>query len=477
MSPAAASVIFTTLICGLFWADRDRKLRTCKALWIPTLWVLISASRTASEWLAAFGFAVGPQTMSTDVYTEGSPIDRAVFTTLVIAGLIVLIARSREVGGLLRRNYPILLFFGYAALSMFWSDFSFVTFKHWTKGIGDAEMVLIVLTDVDPLGATRRLLSRVGFVLVPLSVLYCKYYPAIGRLMTRSWENTYVGVSMQKNTLGWLCLLLGLGFLWRLRAVFRDREDPKRGRRILAYGIMLGMILWLLQASDSMTSLSSFVLAGTAMMLSGRPKFLEKRAAVHVLVALAIGIPLFALFLDSSGSLVADLGRNPTLTGRTLIWSDVLRMPFNRVVGTGYESFWLGDRLHWLRAMVGFDVNEAHNGYLEIFLNLGWIGVAFLALLIVTGYRKVIAALHASPDEGSLYLAWLLAVVLTGLTEACFRMLSLTSIFFLFSIMAASKASVQESLLDVAPRYPENVDEYVSQVDHAFRPVSFVEDI
>src|SRR5205814_174395 len=202
-----------------------------------------------------------------------------------------------------------------------------------------------VLTDLDPLGATKRLLSRVGFVLVPLSVLYCKYYPSIGRLMTRSWMNTYVGVTTQKNTLGWLCLLLGLGFLWRIRALYRDRENPTRKRRILAHAILLGMVLWLLQMSDSMTSFASLVMAGTAM--------------------------------------------------------------------------------------VGFDVNEAHNGYLGIFLNLGWIGVGLLTIVFVTGYQKVIAALRRNTETGNLNLAWFLAVPISSLTEAGFRMLSLTWIFFL----------------------------------------------
>jgi len=446
MPPIVASLLFSILIVGLFWVDCDRKVRTSKALWIPTLWVLINASRPGSMWLSIFGVNVGPQTISADIYTEGSPIDRAIFTTLIVLGLLILLGRGRTVGPLLLRNSSIALFFGFAALSVFWSDFPFVTFKHWIKGFGDVEMILIVVTDPDAWGATMRLLSRMAFLLVPLSVLYCKYYPAIGRLMTKSWMNTYVGVTTQKNTLGWLCLLLGLGFLWRIRAAYRDREEPTRSRRILAYGVTLGMILWLLQTSDSMTSFSSLIMAGTVMILSSNAKILRVRPAVHFLVAGALAIPLFALFFDSSGSLVGSLGRNPTLTGRTLIWSAVQQMPFSRVVGAGYESFWVGDRLEQLQAVIGFDVNEAHNGYLEIFLNLGWVGVGLLAVIIVAGYQKVIAALRANPDTGSLYLAWFVAALLASLTEAGFRMLSLPWIFFLFSIIAASTSPAPESL-------------------------------
>ena len=76
---------------------------------------------------------------------------------------------------------PILIFFPYCALSILWADYPLVAFKHWNKGIGDLVMVLVVLTDPEPAAAFKRLLSRLGFVLLPLSILFIKYYPSIGR--------------------------------------------------------------------------------------------------------------------------------------------------------------------------------------------------------------------------------------------------------------------------------------------------------
>ncbi len=73
---------------------------------------------------------------------------------------------------MLKGNAPVLLFFGYCLFSVMWSDYPDVAFKRWTKGFGDLEMGLIVLTESDPLAALKRLLTRAGFVLIPLSVLY-----------------------------------------------------------------------------------------------------------------------------------------------------------------------------------------------------------------------------------------------------------------------------------------------------------------
>jgi len=109
----------------------------------------------------------------------------------------------------------------------------------------------------------------------------------------------------------------------------------------------------------------------------------------------------------------------------------VLSVPVNPLFGAGYESFWLGHRLEQMQEIAGFGVNEAHNGYIEIYLNLGWIGVAVLAILLATGYRHLMHEYRREPDYGSLRLAYFLAVVVASLTEAGFRMMSLGWIFLL----------------------------------------------
>ena len=81
----------------------------------------------------------------------------------------------------------------------------------------------------------------------------------------------------------------------------------------------------------------------------------------------------------------------------------LLSQPINPWVGTGFESFWLGDRLQtlWnLKFYENFYINEAHNGYIEVYLNLGLVGVSLIGLLLLTAYRKSIAAFRRNPDKG-----------------------------------------------------------------------------
>jgi O-antigen ligase len=451
MPPAVAIVTYAIGIVGLFYLDRGTGPRMSKALWIPAVWLFLTSSRPVSLWLG-----ITPNFDSVDAttaYVEGSPIDRAVFMALLLAALAVVISRMDRVGPLLARNKAVLLFFLFCAVSILWSDFPFVSAKRWIKSVGDLLLVLIIVTEPDPMGALRKLVTRLGFLLFPLSVLLIKYYPYLGRRLTNSWTEEPIGVTTQKNQLGLDCMMYGLVFLWMLWSVYREREDPDRRRRLLAYGTIIAIIVWLLQGCNSMTSITGLAMAGGVMWLAGRPS--RKPAAVHLLVLAVLGISLSALFF-TGGALVGALGRDSTLTGRTETWALVLSMHTNPWVGAGFESFWLGDRLQALRnAMPNFPINEAHNGYLEMYVNLGWAGVILLTLLLVTAYKSVIAAFQQDAARGSLFLGLFLATLFESLTEAAFRMMTPSWIFLLLVIIAASQAVAAEPLLQMETRFAE----------------------
>src|SRR5215470_14683714 len=166
MPPTLAALVFGISIAAFFFFDRKQG-RVSNALWIPTIWLLFCSSRSLAQWLGLGG--MDASTNEANDYLEGNPVDRNFLILLQMIALIVLVNRGwRRVGPIVRRNWAIGLFFSYAALSMAWSDYPFVTLKHWIKGIGDLMMVLIVLTEPDMFEAIERLVTRLGFVLVPL---------------------------------------------------------------------------------------------------------------------------------------------------------------------------------------------------------------------------------------------------------------------------------------------------------------------
>jgi len=442
MPPQIALIVYASGIAGLFLLDRDRTVKTSKALWIPTIWLLINASRPVSQWLQ-----IGPNINSPDAYLDGSPLDAAVFGVLLAAGLVVLAGRGRKVGTILRANLPLVLFFGYCAISTVWSDYSFVSAKRWIKSTGDVVMVLVVLTDPDRLSAIKRFLTRAGFVLLPVSVLLIKYYPDLGRSYNIwTWTPEFSGVTMGKNGLGMICLVFGLASVWRLLSASQERKSRERTRHLIAHGLVAASAVWLLWMANSMTSLLCFVMAGSLIATTRIVRLARKSAVVHLLVALIVCISVSILFLGAGDAALEAVGRDPTITGRTDIWNIVLGLVRNPLIGTGFESFWLGDRLQkvW-DAYVGTHIQEAHNGYIEVYLNLGWFGITLLAVLILTGYRNVIQAFRRNPDVGRLRLAFVVAAVLYSLTEAGFRMMSPIWLAFLLAITAVPVVAAKKA--------------------------------
>jgi exopolysaccharide production protein ExoQ len=438
MPPQIATVLFAVGIAGLFWLDRDDSARTSKALWLPIIWLSISGSRSVSGWL---GMGV-PQEIPGQL-PASSLLDQLVAATLVLLGAIVLIRRGRDVKSLLKANWPIVLYFSFCLVSLVWSDFPGWGFKRWARALGDLVMVLIVVTDAQPTAALRRLFSRPGFVLLPASVLLIKYYPELGQGWDAWGLKTFTGVTTNKNVLGNIAFVLALGALWRALSLFRDREQPDRARHLLAQCVVLAFGIDLLFTAHCATATASFILGVGLMLSTSLPLFRQRPAAVHALVLAIVLVGGFTELLGGRAAITEALGRQSNLTGRTDIWRIVIPIAPNPVGGAGFETFWVGPRVAKVFAMVGGVemTNEAHNGYIEVYLNLGWIGLGLIALILGQGYRKAVNAFRRDSALGALLLAYVVTAVAYNISEAAFRMLSLEWFFLLLSVVAANAAT------------------------------------
>lgn len=441
MAPLLATFVCFAGIFGLIWLDRDPAVRTSPALWLPLVWFLISGSRHVSFW-----FGMTPAGTSA-AYLEGSPLDAIVYAVLLLMAVAVLARRRHAVVALVRRNPALVLFILYCAVSVVWSDFPGVALKRWIKSLGDYSMILLLLTDAQPLAAVRKVLSRVSFILLPLSILFIKYYPQLGRAYASHWEGTvyYTGVSDTKNMLGMVCLVFGFTAFWRLIIA---RQLPQRQRRKMyaVHGMIVLMAIYLLKVSDSKTSLACFALTGGLLVAHTFSNVFRRRAVLNLTIGLIVGGCVSVLFLGFGSDALSALGRNSTLTGRTDIWDVILSVPVNRVFGTGFESFWLGPRLDYVWSFQVVDgITEAHNGYLEVLLNLGILGELFLAGVLWTGYRNILRSLRAEPDFGRLRLGFFVIALIYNMTEAGIRS---TDLIWL-SLLIATIAVPQRQLMAV----------------------------
>lgn len=398
------------------------------ALWVPVCWLFICSSRNVSEWLHYSGDA------GANRYLEGNPLDRVILTGLLLVAVLVLIRRGARVLALLKANLPILLYFLYCGISFLWSDYPDVSFKRWFRALGDVVMILVVLSDTDWYGALKRFLTRVGFLVIPLSVLFIRYFPELGRTYSRGGAPTWTGICTDKNALGIMSALFGLASLYYLLEIYRrPRGERARGPRF-AYGIIILTSAYLLYASNSATALSCFLLGGSLMVMTQLFQKARNPAVLNLAVTAAILVPFSAMFLGIGSGLVETLGRNTTFTGRTAIWHCAIPMVGNPVIGEGFESFWLGQRLLDIEKCIDQGLNQAHNGYIEVYLNLGWLGAILLAILLVTGYRRAVAAARCQTRAGSLRLAYFVIAVAYDFSEGGFKMMNPVWICLLLAI-------------------------------------------
>ena len=441
MPPVIATILCCLFILVVFLLDRDRNSPVSPTLWIPMLWLSIGASRMASQWLGGVEEATESQ------IEQGNSLDATIFAILIVIGLVALSGKGRRqrVMAILRTNKPLILFFLYCLSSVLWSDYSVVAFKRWIKALGDLVMILIVLTDLEPIAAIKRFFSRPGFVLVPLSILLIRYYPSLARGYS-GWtgEVFNTGVATGKNGLGYVCLIFGLASSWCLLDVIRAKERPRATGSLIAQGAILALSLWLFRMAHSATSFSCFAI-GVGVLMLGRLRSLNRKPAlVNLIIAVLLFAVLYGVLINPSVGLVAAVGRNATLTGRTTIWNLVLGMTVNPIIGAGYESFWLGDRLNKIwNENWGERPNQAHNGYLEIYLDLGWMGVTLLGLVMAWGYRGIIRTLPSS-SVARLKLALFVVAAIYNLTEHAFRELHPVWLLFLLAVIVIPEARSQE---------------------------------
>lgn len=433
MDPSFALFVFIVGIGGLFFLDRENS-RTSKALWLPVIWLWINGSRPISNWLD-----MSPKQYSQSELAATNLLDQSVAGVLMLFGIIVIVRRRRDVIVLLRASWPIVLYFSFCLVSLLWSDFSGWGFKRWLRSIGELVMIMTIVTEAQPTAALRRFLSRVGFVLLPTSVLLIKYYPKLGQGFDFHWGTQYNnGVTTNKNTLGAVAFLVALGTLWQILSLLVDRRQPNRARRLLAQCTLLCFGIGVLFMAHSATSGVCFALGAGLMLATTLPLIRHRPAAVHALVLCVFLSGGLIELLGGRAEAMKAIGRQPTLTGRTPIWKALSTMAPNPIVGAGFETFWVGPRVADLdRLFPG--INEAHNGYLEVYLNLGWPGVGLIALIVGQGYRRAVGAFRhgRDPTFGCLLLAYIVTAVAYSITEAGFRMLSAPWLFLLMSVAAA----------------------------------------
>jgi exopolysaccharide production protein ExoQ len=284
---------------------------------------------------------------------------------------------------------PLLLtLLGVAAFSTFWSIDSGATLRRvvWLGLTMAFALYLAWRYDWERL---VTIVAGAFVVLIAGSLALGVLAPSIGR-MTFEHPGAWSGLWTHKNTLGGI-MALGVAVCTSAALV-----EPAR-RKFWIVAALGAFVLVLL--STSKTALIASML-GVAVIVAC---MLVRRGPVHAVIvgASALGVIIIGacIVLLAPDLIVALLGRDLTLTGRTDIWDASGRfVEAQPWLGYGYYAFWLPENgpAYWVREAVAWQVASAHSSWLELALGLGRLGVAVFALqLAATLWRGAGAIMEA----------------------------------------------------------------------------------
>ncbi len=456
MNPQLATIFCILLILFLFIVDRKTGIEgVSKAIYAPFFWMFLAGSRFVTQWL----HLGSPIDYSSEMYLEGSPLDRAVFIMLLLIGAAILARRHLKLKTLFGKNVFIILFFAFSAASILWSRYPVISLKRLIKTFGNVIMALIILTEERPDQALGAILRRLGFLLLPLSILFIKYYPNIGRQYHVNGAQMYVGVATQKNQLGQLCLIIGVYFCWSLFVNTSTLTRRAKLWKTVIFAIMAPIIGWVFYMANSATSMMCFAVALCVIAVSRLPGMAKKPKRI-----LSFGITIIVSFLLLESTLglsrliiVNVLRRDISLTTRVPMWYGLMKMAGNPIVGVGYESFWLGERLEYVWRT--FDtVHQAHNGYLETYLNLGFVGLFLIVSIVITGFSKIKRQLTADSPFALFKLMFLVVIAVYNWTEATF--FGVNNIWLMmFVVITDMQGQQRESVVRAGDGYAQSAEQ------------------
>lgn len=322
--------------------------------------------------------------------------DYSIQNMLYIANYLVttslLLLRWQRVLAYTLNNIGFVVLLGMAPLSLLWSSMPDDTFTA-SVGIIGTTFFAIYLSSRFTLEEILRLFGWAYVIALCLSLFFIVALPKYG-IMSGVHEGAIRGVWTHKNTMGGAMIISNYLFLI---LAMKSRMKNFYILSCLAVSILLTI------GTQSTNSLLNSLLSMLFVIALGH---IFKYSLSTITLIAAFLVPaiwgLFVLFSDISAFAFQILGKDPTLTGRTDIWAAVLDKISERPwLGYGLNGFWhglYGESADVVRAL-RWDVPNSHNGYLDLVLQIGLVGLAIFTVVYFTAFTK--ALLLAQDNSGN----------------------------------------------------------------------------
>ncbi len=345
-------------------------------------------------------------------YYESSASLLALTILLWVTCGLLMVGHIRRTLRQMVQQKALLAVVAFACLSTFWSQVPLVTFRHAVLLSFMCIFAWFFATYYSPSDQMRILLAA-GVIVSLASVAMVLFFPQYGMASGGEWK----GVLAQKNRFGLTIFFLfaGLPFC-RLSS----------RRRVLAVALEALLPVALILLSQSRTSLVLAFILVAARIFGPWMTRMRRDQIPFLLWFVLFGALIVPLGLFAGRSLILSmLGRDITLTGRTEHWSLLVSYAMQHMwLGYGYQGFWTGttgDSGRFI-AMVGAGMRGADNGYVDLLLQFGLIGIGLLLVILalcMRDFRRLFR--EPSIPLAAFWYAGVLAAIFVGdITETMF---------------------------------------------------------
>lgn len=302
----------------------------------------------------------------------------------------------------------------FSLVSIIWSDFPLLTLQR---------SIALILTTLYGIVLIKRftfneLLDLLGNLLIFVllaSVILIVFVPNWGR-MDYGEGHVWRGVFTHKNSLGLYSALAILVF----STLFTNPQKIPR-RLIHGFGIILAIVL--LFGSRSTTGIILAVLLISGLFILKVWNSLKKYWKTLFFSTIGVtGIIIIISIITNNQEILMFFGKEQSLTGRIPLWKLLFSMALDRKwLGYGYGAFWSGwngqSAIIW-ETITNWQPYQAHNGFLDVWLNLGIIGVFISLVLLFQFISLAYKRLQNNHIEGSFWILFIFFIIGLNLVES-----------------------------------------------------------
>jgi hypothetical protein len=287
-----------------------------------------------------------------------------------------------------RRNWLVGVFVCYAMFSVIWSTNPMLTFYRSLDLLFATLAGAYIGIRYRPTGL-MSILFWFGAVMFTLSIAIVYYAPPTGVMSWSPFFGAWRGVYWNRNHLATLAALVGGILVCRIVAGYKTRNN------LIVFDGLIYAVAWVVlwYAKSATGFLLAIILHGCILAFLLWTKYsgkIDKR--IYNLMRLLVVVTLIVALVNIN-FILGLFGRDITLTGRVGLWAFLVRevIPAHPWFGHGFGVLWASESFRvYVQQNIGWGDQPliGDNGFLDITLHLGVLGLGLLLLILVKAVKS-----------------------------------------------------------------------------------------